>query len=164
MSIFMRVGYPGNIMPAFKDLTELIETVIDWEDTLTGYYDRTLESTVHTGCRDLLNLLRARHLEHVAMLRDLDVTAFGPDEWVLCIPDTHPPELLEQAMSASDAAPREMVERIVTFEQQVQEFYRCIAGLVATRDERELFESLARTKDRNLFEIRSCLEYSGGAL
>ena len=136
---------------------------VDWEEQLTVYFEQMGTVIITPTCREMLGLLKSSHLKTYAVVRDIRAEDFGADEWLCCAPDDiDPVTILIPVSNLSETSPLEVLRRLLFFEERVQEFYTCIAGRVTTRDQRDLFESLAKSKERHIYEIRSCLEYEGG--
>ena len=145
-------------MRAFQDLNDILEEVIEQEEKFTGFFNAALEIVQDEHCRQMLTLLRENHVMNLQILREIKVKDYGNDEWLRNIPSCTIAEI-DQVKEISDESSMDDISRIILhFEQKMKDFYSCLAEEIVTLNEKELFESLVRFKEKQIYDIQRCLE------
>ncbi len=144
-------------MTRFQDLKELLAHVIEKEGDLTRYYDIADSIVTNHKCRAILEMLRDNHERNLQVIREIDVRDFGGDEWTRCIPDIDLKYLLPDGELTPDSSVEEISRHILDFETGMRDFYAAVSKEIISSEGRDLFESLVRFKERQIFEIKSCL-------
>jgi hypothetical protein len=144
-------------MTRYQDLKELLCHVIEKEDNLTHYYDIAGKIVTNHKCRAVLKMLRDNHDCNLKVIRGIDIEDFGANEWIKYGPDTELKALLPEGELTPDSSVGEIVSHILDVETGMRDFYHAITREIVFRDERDLFESLVKFKERQIYEIKSCL-------
>jgi len=144
-------------MTKFQNLKELLKHVIEKEGDLTRYYAIADAIVKSHKCRVILEMLRDNHERNLQVIREIDVREFGGDEWTWCVPEIELKELLPRGDLSPDSTVDEIASHILDFETGMRDFYAAVAKELISSDERDLFESMVRFKERQIFEIKSCL-------
>ena len=144
-------------MTRYLDLKELLSHVIEKEDDLTHYYDFAGNVVTDHKCRAVLEMLRDNHEQNLKVVREINIEDFGADEWIKCAPDIALTALLPEAELTPNSTVDEISSHILDFENGLRDFYSAIKKEIISSDERDLFESLVTFKERQIFEIKSCL-------
>lgn len=144
-------------MTRYQDLKELLIHMIEKEDDLTHYYDVAGRVVSDHKCQTILEMLRDNHLKNLEFIREINVGDFGADEWVKCAPEIELNGLLPEGELTFDTSVDEISKHILNFEIELRDFYAKITREIISRDVRDLFESLVKFKERQIFEIKSCI-------
>ncbi len=144
-------------MTRFQNLKELLTHVIEKEGDLTRYYEIADSIVRNHRCHAVLEMLRDNHEQNLQVIREINVRDFGGDEWTWCIPDIELKSFLPESELSPDSTVDEVSEHILDFETGMRDFYSLVAKGIISSAERDLFESLVRFKERQIFEIKSCI-------
>ena len=145
-------------MIAFKDLKGLMETVINWENKLSEFYDVAETILKNNESKKIIALLRENHIKNLQIIKDIHIENFGGNEWIRYVPDFNVKNLLPIEKIKRETTSKEIINYVLEFEEKTREFYSSISEIIITRNQKELFNSLAIFKDRQVFEIKKIME------
>ena len=141
-------------MIAFKSLSEILQTMIGWEDKLKDFYDVAEYALENEESKKTVETLRERHQKKLAILRDVDPSSHGKTEWVRYAPSYREDDLIPVDRIRRDAQPDEIFEHLLDYEGKLRSIYSSIATNLISRSQKELFESLVLFKEEQIEEIR----------
>jgi len=144
-------------MGTFQDLKELMQQIIAIENRFTEFYDGALNVVTDTHCRQVLELLREKHVCNLRILRDINIDEYGFDEWTRNIPGHLLEEFTLPTPFTGASSMHDMAQIILAFEWKMKDLYSSIADEIVSRDEKELFDSLARFKEKQIHDIHRCI-------
>ena len=141
-------------MIAFKSLSEILQTMIRWEDKLKDFYDVAEYALRNEKSRNTVRALRERHQNKLEILRDVDPSSHGKTEWVRYAPSYRDEDLIPVGKIHRDAQPEEIFEHLLDYEGKLKNIYSSVAANLISRSQKELFESLVLFKEEQIEEIR----------
>ena len=141
-------------MIAFKSLSEILQTMIGWEQKLKDFYDVAEYALQNEQSKKTVRTLRERHEEKLEILRNVDPSSHGKTEWVRYAPSYREEDLIPVGRIRRDAQPDEIYEHLLDYEGKLKSVYSSIATNLISRSQRELFESLVLFKEEQIEEIR----------
>jgi NADH:ubiquinone oxidoreductase subunit C len=144
-------------MIAFKNLEEILETTIKWEQALKDFYDVAEIALKDRESKRVVTLLKEKLLENLSVLQNIDISKFGRTEWIRYASDYRKDELIPLELSRG-SPPRKLLEKILEYEEKLKSFYQTISVKLIARDQKELFESLATYKEEQMLAVRRLLE------
>ncbi len=139
-------------MIAFKNLKEILDITLRWEQSLKDFYDVAEFALKSEASKKTVRLLRAKLEEKLAVLRGVRPEDFGKAEWIRFTLDYKPEELTPRLGRNSEAG--EIFRHLLDFQGRLSGVYARIADTVVSRGQKELFESLARFKEEQVAEVR----------
>ena len=145
-------------MVSFKDLKTLLEIIIDWENKLTDFYDVAEIALREKESKKIIAYLRENHVNNLKIIRDINLEEYGKDEWVKYAPDYRVKDLIPIGKIKRDSSPKEIFKNILEYEEKIKAFYFSISEKIISREAKELFDSLVKLKDKQVFILKSFLE------
>ncbi len=145
-------------MVSFKDLKTLLEIIIDWENKLTDFYDVAEIALREKESKKIIAYLRENHVNNLKIIRDINLEEYGKDEWVKYAPDYRVKDLIPIGKIKRDSSPKEIFKNILEYEEKIKAFYSSISEKIISRETKELFDSLVKLKDKQVFILKSFLE------
>ena len=149
-------------MIAFKELSEILEITIRWENKLKDFYDVAEFAMKSEESKRVIRLLRERLADKLEILSGIKVGDFGKTEWVRYAPAYRDDELIPVGKINRQATPGEIFAHLLDYEQKLKGTYASIAANLISRSQKELFESLARFKEEQSEEVRRLMESRSG--
>jgi len=143
-------------MIAFKNLKEILQIMLEWEEGLKDFYDVAEFALKSEASRKAVRLLRAKLEEKLAVLRGVKAEDFGRTEWIRFTLDYKPEDLIPKL--GRGAAAEEIFRHLVEFQGKLAGVYARIAETIVSRGQKELFESLARFKNEQGAEVHRLQE------
>ena len=140
-------------MIAFKNVEEILAKSLAWEQKLKDLYDVAEVAMRRDESRKTVALLRDNLEEKLTVLRNVDTAEHGTSEWVRYAGDHNDADLIAAESIRRDSSPEEILSHIVTYQQHLRDFYSRIAENLVSRDQKELFESLAAFKAEQIAEF-----------
>ena len=140
-------------MIAFKNVAEILDKSLTWEQELKDLYDVAEFAMKSDESRKTVALLRDNLEKKLAVLKKVDPADHGSAEWVRYAADYNDKDLINAESITRDSAPEEILSHIVTYQERLRDFYGRIAENLVSRDQRELFESLAAFKSEQIEEF-----------
>jgi hypothetical protein len=141
-------------MIAFKSLSEILKTMLGWENKLKDFYDVAEYALQNEKSKKAVQTLRERHENKLEILQRVDPASHGKTEWVRYAPSYKEEELIPIGKIHRDAEPEEIFEHLLDYEEKLKNVYASIATSLITRSQKELFESLVLFKEEQIEEIR----------
>jgi hypothetical protein len=141
-------------MIAFKSLSEILNTMLGWENKLKDFYDVAEFALQNEKSKQTVQTLRERHVNKLEILRGVDPGTHGKTEWVRYAPSYKENELIPVGKIRRDSEPEEIFEHLLDFERKLKNIYSSIANNLISRNQKELFESLVLFKEEQIEEIR----------
>jgi hypothetical protein len=141
-------------MIAFKSLSEILKTMLGWENKLKDFYDVAEYALQNEKSKKAVQTLRERHENKLEILQRVDPASHGKTEWVRYAPSYKEDELIPIGKIHRDAEPEEIFEHLLDYEEKLKNVYASIATSLITRSQKELFESLVLFKEEQIQEIR----------
>ena len=141
-------------MIAFKSLSEILKTMLGWENKLKDFYDVAEYALQNEKSKKTVQTLRERHVNKLEILRGVDPSSYGKTEWVRYAPSYQEEDLIPVGKIRRDAEPDEIFEHLLDYESKLKSIYSSIASNLISRTQKELFESLVRFKQEQIEEIR----------
>ncbi len=145
-------------MVVFRDLRSVLETVIVWEERLSAFFEGAAHELYDKECLQILAVLRERHEQCLAIVRGVRVENFGRDEWIRGAADPDIRDTLPAADDLGIMTRENIAVQVLEFETGLRDFYRAISEEIVTAEEKDLFESLASLKDKQILDIRRCFD------
>ena len=147
-------------MVVFKDLKSLMDIVMKWENDLKDFYD-VAEIALKRNRKSMaiVSLLKEDHISNFNIIKDIRVENFGKDEWIKYVPDHRAKDLIPIRKINKGSTPKEILTHILDYEEKIRDFYSSISKKIITRDEKELFDSLVKFKDRQILIIKKNMDY-----
>jgi len=141
-------------MIAFKSLSEILKTMLGWENKLKDFYDVAEYALQNEKSKKAVQILRERHENKLEILRGVDPASHGKTEWVRYAPSYNEKDLIPVGKIRRDAEPEEIFEHLLDYEDKLKNIYASIANNLISRSQKELFESLVLFKEEQIEEIR----------
>ena len=141
-------------MIAFKSLSEILKTMLGWENKLKDFYDVAEYALQNENSKKAVRTLRERHANKLEILQRVDPASHGKTEWVRYAPSYKEEELIPIGKINRDSQPEEIFEHLLDYEDKLKIVYASIANSLITRSQKELFESLVLFKEEQIEEIR----------
>jgi len=145
-------------MLILDDYKEVFIKILKLENKLTEYYNIIEHLVKDEKCREIIAFLKERHINNLKYIRDIRVEDYGKDSWIRSAPDCFVKVVLPINEITSESSIEEIINHILDFEKKMKEIYSCISDEICSGNEKELFNSLAEFKGRQIYEIKSCLE------
>ena len=144
-------------MISFADLKQVLAKSILWERKLKDFYDVAEYALRDLESKKTVAELRAGQVERLEVLDNIDVARFGRCEWVRYAPDYDDEDMVPLHRIARESTPKQVVDQILASARKLRNFYATVASRLVTRDQKELFESLATFKDNQISQIEQLL-------
>ena len=141
-------------MIAFKNLSEILKTMLGWETKLKDFYDVAEYALQNEESKKTVQTLRERHGNKLEILKGVDLSSHGETEWVRYAPSYKESELIPVGKIRRDSEPEEIFEHLLDYETKLKSIYSSIANNLISRTQKELFESLVQFKEEQIDEIR----------
>jgi hypothetical protein len=141
-------------MIAFKSLSEILKTMLGWENKLKDFYDVAEYALQNEKSKKTVQTLRERHVNKLEILRGVDPSSHGKTEWVRYAPSYQEEDLIPVGKIRRDAEPDEIFEHLLDYESKLKSIYSSVANNLISRTQKELFESLVLFKEEQIEEIR----------
>jgi hypothetical protein len=141
-------------MIAFRNLGEILQTMIGWEKKLKDFYDVAEYALQNEESKKTVQTLRERHENKLEILKDIDPSSHGKTAWVRYAPSYREEDLIPIGRIRRDAEPEEIFEHLLDYEGKLRSIYSSIATNLVSRSQKELFESLVLFKEEQIEEIR----------
>lgn len=141
-------------MIAFKNLKEILQITLEWEEGLKDFYDVAEFALKSEASRKAVRLLRAKLEEKLAVLRGVKAEDFGKTEWIRFTLDYKPEDLIPRGTIDRAASAGVIFRHLIDYEEKLANIYGRLAETLVSRGHKELFESLARFKSEQTAEVR----------
>lgn len=103
-------------MIAFKSLSEILKTMLGWENKLKDFYDVAEYALQNEKSKKAVQTLRERHENKLVILRGVDPSNHGKTEWVRYAPSYKEEDLIPIGKIHRDAEPEEIFEHLLDYE------------------------------------------------
>jgi len=143
-------------MIAFKDIREVLRITLEWENSLKDFYDVAEFALKSEAAKKAVRLLREKLMEKLAILEGVKFA--GKTEWIRFALDYKLEDLIPKGKIHRTASAREIFEHLVDYEEKLANVYSRIAETLISRDQKELFASLARFKEEQVAEVKRLAE------
>jgi hypothetical protein len=140
---------------AFKNLKEILQITVKWEKKLKDFYDVAEFALRNKDSKQVVVLLRENLLNRLDVLKKINLDDYGKTEWVRYAPDYKDSELIPVQTISRDADPVMIFTQILEYEQKLRDFYKTIHDKLVVSKQKDLFESLVKFKNEQIFEINS---------
>jgi len=140
-------------MIAFRNVAEILAKSLDWERKLKDLYDVAEIALRNEESRKTVAVLRDSLQKKLEVLRGVKPEAHGNAEWVRYAGDFNEEDLISKQSITRDSSPDEIMAHIVTYQKHLQDFYSRIAEALVSRNQKDLFESLALFKAEQIEEV-----------
>ena len=97
-------------------------------------------------------------MNNLQILRNIDIDNYGSNEWIMITPDLNTTELLSKEKISSKSNTEDIAKIILNLEQKIQKFYLSVSKKIIDTGQRDLFDSLVIFKEKQIYEIKRCLE------
>ncbi len=144
-------------MIAFKNLKDILDITIKWENKLKDFYDVSELALRNIESKEVVTTLRQNHVKNLEILKNINVSNYGKTEWVRYAPDYKEEELIPIRKITRDSNPEQIFTQILEYEIKLREFYSSILNNLVTRKQKELFDSLVKFKDEQIFGIKKLM-------
>ena len=141
-------------MISFKSLSEILKTMLGWENKLKDFYDVAEYALQNEKSKKTVQTLREQHVNKLDILRGVDPSSHGKSEWVRYAPSYKEEDLIPVGKIHRDAQPEEIFEHLLDYQSKLKSIYSSIANNLISRSQKELFESLVHFKEEQIEEIR----------
>jgi hypothetical protein len=148
-------------MLAYRNVGDIIGKAIQWETALRGFYEVAEVALKNPESRKLVVVLREKLVERLRILQELDVKKYGNAEWVKFVPAVADDEIVPKVSITRSSDPRQVFEVILGVDEKLERFYGSLAGSLVSREQKELFQSLALFKAEQIESIKGYMAQSG---
>jgi hypothetical protein len=145
-------------MVVFRDLRSVLETAIGWEERLSAFFGVATMELTDEECIQDIAVLRDRHEQCLAIVRSVRVENFGRDEWIRFAEDPDIRDTLPNADDLGIMTRGNIAAQVLEYETGLRDFYRAVSEEIVTSEGKDLFESLACLKDKQILDIRRCFD------
>lgn len=145
-------------MLAFKELQDILQITIKWEEKIKELYDVAEYGLKVNEAKKILSFLKENHNSRLDVLKGLKVKDYGPTEWVKFSADYKTNDLIPAKIIRKDSTAEEICLVILDYESKIRDFYEKIAANLKTASQKELFESLIKFKDDQIVRIKNFKE------
>jgi rubrerythrin len=143
---------------AFKDLKDILKISIKWEQNLKNFYDVAEFALQKKESKKVLAMLKENLLKRLEILKNINIENYGKTSWVRYAADYKDDELIPIHSISRDASPQEIFTQILNFETKMKDFYSTIFSKLVPSKQRELFESLVKFKEEQIYEINNFMK------
>jgi hypothetical protein len=150
-------GEGGSVI-AFKNLQEILDLTVKWEDRLKDFYDVAEFALWNEESKRVVALLRSNHEDRLNVIRNLNIEKYGRMEWVRYAPTYRDDDLIPAKTMPRNADPERVLTEIQQYEKKLMEFYRNISDRLVTEKQKDLFESLAQFKEEQLQDVNALIK------
>ena len=140
-------------MIAFQDLKDILKKTLSWERKLKDFYEVAQVALSRDESKKVVGLLMGKLQEKLDILERIDLDSFGQTAWIRYAPDFKDEDLIPVGKIQRGSSPEEIFEHLLDYEMKLKSIYSHIAGNLVTRNQKELFESLALFKEEQIEEI-----------
>ena len=145
-------------MSAYMNLKNLLIKMIEWEEKFTDFYNYALGVIEEKHCKQTITILLEKQMNNLQILRNIDIDNYGSNEWIMITPDINTTELLSKEKISSKSNTEDIAKIILNLEQKIQKFYLSVSKKIIDTGQRDLFDSLVIFKEKQIYEIKRCLE------
>ncbi|RKX74889.1 MAG: hypothetical protein DRP87_15855 [Spirochaetes bacterium] len=141
-------------MISYKELKELLQKAIRWEEKLKDLYDVAELGLKEPKSKEVVKILGNKLKEKLEVSENVDVEKHGRTEWVRFAPDYRDEDLIPKKAITKHTTPEEIFRQLLDFETKLKSYYSAILKNLRTDRQRDLFESLVRFKEEQVAEIK----------
>ena len=149
-------------MIAFKDLKDILDITISWESKLKDFYDVAELALKSDESKRVVAVLRNKVREKLEILRNMDLNKLGSLECVRYASGLKREDLIPKGAIGRNSSADEIFRHILNYEQKLKMFYSEVSTKLVSRNQKELFESLAVFKDEQISEINNYMAALSG--
>lgn len=146
-------------MGSYKDLKSIMKDINAMEIGLKDFYDVAELAMKDNKSKDTIRLLRSKHTDNLKIINEIDIDEYGEDEWIKYVPEFNVKLVLPIGKIRRDSPPSEICKYILEYEEKIKGFYSSVSKKIIERDEKDLFDSLATFKDKQIWEIKQLVDY-----
>ena len=136
-----------------------MKDIIAMEIGLKDFYDVAELAMKDNKSKDTIRLLRSKHSDNLRIIKDIDIEEYGKDEWIQYVPEYNVKLVIPIGKIRRDSPPSGICKHILEYEEKIKGFYSSISNTIIERDEKDLFDSLATFKDKQILEIKKLVDY-----
>ncbi len=145
-------------MIAFKNLKDILNITIKWEQKLKDFYDVAEFALRNKESKKAVGLLKENLLRRLDVLKNINLDDFGKTGWIRYASDYREDELIPIHKISRDSNPKEIFLQILDYETKLKSFYSTIYSKLVAAKQKELFESLVNFKDEQIHEINNFMD------
>ncbi|MBI5416119.1 MAG: hypothetical protein HZA29_04820 [Candidatus Omnitrophica bacterium] len=139
-------------------LDQILKLIIIWEERLDSFYDMMEEYLKDKRSRETAFVLQRRQVKALEMLKGIDPKEYAHVEYVRNVSDYPPQNIMSHLEIPADSSPRDVLEAVLTYEEELEKFYTHLRDVLAYAKSKELFDMLIQFKMGQIKEIRACLD------
>ncbi len=145
-------------MIAYKNLKDIINITIKWEEKLKDFYDVAEFALIDSESKKIVRVLRDNLLKDLNILKNVDVNSFGAISWVQYARDYKEEDLIPKKKITRNSTPEEIFTHILKYVENLRDFYSHIHDNISNDRQKELFKSLILFKDEQIHEINKFMK------
>ncbi len=142
-------------MIAFKDLEDILKLAIKWENKLKDFYDVAEFALTDNESKRVAANLRGNLLKNLTILEHINIGDYGTTSWVRYASGHREEELIPVNRITRESKPEEIFHQILDYQSKLKDFYSTILSKLISAKQRELFESLVKFQEEQIFETKS---------
>ncbi|MEX2442454.1 MAG: hypothetical protein WD492_02530 [Alkalispirochaeta sp.] len=144
-------------MASYKSLQDLLKRALKWEEEILSLYDVAKIGLADENSKNLITRLDTQQKRNLEILGGIDVTKYGPNEWVRFSIEYHDEQLIPRKTVKRDSSPQEIVTAILDYERKLKDYYQTIHDSLVSKSQKELFASLVQFRDKQIKQLHAFL-------
>lgn len=125
-----------------------------WERKLKDFYDVAEVALQKDSSKETVKLLKGKLLQKLQILEGIKIERFGKTEWIRYVSDLKDEDIIPKGRIRRDSSPVEIFTHLLDYHVRLKRVYGAISDSLITRNQKELFESLALFKEEQIQEIK----------
>ncbi|NOY08370.1 MAG: hypothetical protein GXP33_05985 [Spirochaetes bacterium] len=145
-------------MIAFKDLKDILKLAVKWEKKLKDFYDVAEFALSDKKSKGVIAVLRENLLKNIHILENISIADYGTTEWVRYASEHREEELIPVKRITRESKPEEIFHQILDYQAKLKDFYSTILNNLITDKQKELFESLVKFQEEQIYETTNFMK------
>ena len=143
---------------AVYSLDEILRLIIEWEKKLLRYYTLMEKYLARERSKKTIEALKRQQIKTLVVLGKINIKDYKKTEYLKNVPDSHSVEVIVPLEISKDSQPQEIFEKILNYEEKLEEYYQHIRGVLAYAKSKELFDMLIQFKLGQIKRIKSYMD------
>lgn len=136
----------------------ILKSIVESEEKLGVFYLKAAERLRDQRSREVVKLLKAEQDKTLETLSGMNLKAYKDAEFIKNPPDLKGDEFINDVHAIVKDSPRQVLERILRFEEMRKEYYTHVRNVLAFDKDRELMDMLLQMKFNQIKRIRSYID------
>ena len=143
---------------AFLGLDEMLHLIVYWEEELKDFYNLAEQTLRDPRSKKAVKALQKRHEKNLQFFNAINLKEYKHTEFIKNLPDYHSESVIPKHEISMNSTPQEIFEKIINYEEKLEEFYKHVRSVLVYAKSRELFDMLIEHKLNQIKEINGLMQ------